>query len=109
MCGCGVLGFACCWVGGFWELDARVVSFRCCLLGSRFMALGVRGISYFIGLCLFCALGLRLFDGSGFESMHVLGVLGVSLFDPMTLKPGSAASRSVNNYNKKKTPIYIYI
>ena len=47
VCGCGVLGFACCWVGVFWELDARVVSFRCCLLGSRFMALGVLDFSFF--------------------------------------------------------------
>ena len=45
----------------------------------------------------FGALGFRLFDGSGFEGMPMLVVLSVSLFDPMTLKPGSAASRSVNN------------
>ncbi len=51
----------------------------------------------------FCALGLGLFDGSGFEGMRVLGVLGVSLFDPMTLKPGTAASRSVSNSLSKST------
>ncbi len=47
----------------------------------------------------FGALGFRLFDGSGFEGMPMLVVLSVSLFDPMTLKPGSAASRSVNIAN----------
>ena len=68
VCGCGVLGFACCWVGFFWELDARVVSFHCCLLGSRFMALGAWGLSLLIGLLAFRALVLWLFSSSGIVS-----------------------------------------
>ena len=67
----------------------------CWVLGSWLL---VFWISHSLHDCFcFCALGLGLFDGSGFEGMRVLGVLGVWLFDPMTLKPGSAASRSVNN------------
>ena len=74
----------------------------CWVLGSWLL---VFWISHSLHDCFcFCALGLGLFDGSGFEGMRVLGVLGVSLFDPMTLKPGSAASRSVNNSTTLSQP-----
>ncbi len=43
--GCLAVPGACCWFGVFWGLDVRVVCFHCCLLGSRFMALGVLGLS----------------------------------------------------------------
>ena len=47
---------------------ARVFFCCCCcsLLGSRFMALGVWGLSFLKGLLFFCALGVWSLGGSGF-------------------------------------------
>ena len=38
-----------------------------------------------------------MFDVPGIWGLRVLGFLGLWPFGPMTLKPGTAASRSVNN------------
>ncbi len=82
----------------------------CFLLVSRFLALNVWGYNILNRIVTFCCtlfvgwvvmsfymLRLGCFEVPGILSLRVFGFLGLWLFGPMTLKPGSAASRSVNN------------